>query len=426
MKLKAAFLDQTSARKRLEVRQSSDALNAAKKAAEDHRTPKPLGLPRVVLLATFVWFVASTAFAQTSNELAASLSAETNAVLAKLRWLSPTNSEFEINGLPWFKENGGSLSRLSVRSKDIFRKEVWSLAQCPSGGRIRFRTDSTTLAIRLEYGSPPNMANMHAFGQTGIDLYVNGSYMVSAVADKDAKNGKIYEPILFDFSKQPRAEREITLYLPLYKPVKVAGIGVDDGAKIMRAKKFAVTKPVVFYGTSITQGGCASRAGMSYQAILGRKLNLDFVNLGFSGNGLGEPELARAVAEIDASCYVLDFGANHKTFEAMREVYAPFLDYVRAQHPATPIVVMTLLHTSRENRIPSLGKEWPERRQFIEQLVRGRIKAGDKKLYLVDGAKLLGATPDDAFVDGGHPNDLGFYWMAEGLAPTMRKALKLR
>lgn len=371
-------------------------------------------------------FLATVGLAENTNELAPPLSAETTAALARLRWLPANNSELEIDGLPWFKKNAGSLSRLPLRSKSTFRKEVWSLAQCPSGGRIRFRTDSKTLAIRLEYSSPPQMANMHAFGQTGVDLYVNGAYMVSAVADKGAKNGKIYEPILFDFSKQPRVQREITLYLPLYKPVKVVGIGVDAEATIIRANPFAITKPAVFYGTSITQGGCASRAGMSYQAILGRKLNIDFVNLGFSGNGLGEPAVARAVAEIDASCYVLDFGANHKTFEAMREVYAPFLDYIRAQHPTAPIVVMTLLHTSRENRIPSLGVEWPERRQFIEKVVRDRIKAGDQNLYLVDGATLLGSTPDDAFVDGGHPNDLGFYWMAEGLIPTMRQALKLR
>jgi lysophospholipase L1-like esterase len=155
-------------------------------------------------------------------------------------------------------------------------------------------------------------------------------------------------------------------------------------------------------------------------------LNVDFVNLGFSGNGLGEPEVARAVAEIDASCYVLDFGANHKTFEAMREVYAPFLDLIRREHPKTPIVVMTLLYTTRENRIADIAAGWPERRKFIEGIVHDRVKAGDKQLWLVDGAKLLGPLADDAFVDGGHPNDLGFYWMAEGLASTMRKALRLK
>jgi len=343
-----------------------------------------------------------------------------------LRWLSLTNAEVAVAGLPWFKENGGELVRLPARLKTTFRPAVWSLAHSPSGARVRFRSDTRTLAVRLEYPSAPNMANMHAYGQTGVDLYVDGIYFATAVADKEAKPGKTYERILFDFSKQPRVEREITLYLSLYKPVKVRGIGVDTGAKLSPAKSFSIAKPVVFYGTSITQGGAASRPGMSYEAILGRKLNLDFVNLGFSGNGLGEPEVARAVAEIDASCFVLDFGANHKTGEAMREVYAPFLDAVRAQHPTTPIIAVTPLYTSREERIPNFKTDWQERREWIRRVVRERIKRGDKNLYLVDGAGLLGSNPGDGLVDGGHPNDLGFYRMAEGLAPTLRRALKLR
>src|SRR2546423_11395414 len=117
-----------------------------------------------------------------------------------------------------------------------------------------------------------------------------------------------------------------------------------------------------------------------------RKLNIEFVNLGYSGNGLGETELARAISEIDASGYVLDFGANHKTGAAMREVYEPFLDIVRKQHPSTPIVVMTPLYTSRELRLASLKTDWHERREFIEQVVRKRISGGDTHLFLVDGA----------------------------------------
>ena len=341
-----------------------------------------------------------------------------------LRWLALTNSEVEVCGLPWFKENGGALARLPVRLKSTFRPAVWSLAQSSSGGRIRFRSDTKILSLRLEYPSPPNMANMQAFGQTGVDLYADGVYLATAVADQEAKPGKVYERVLLDFSKQARAEREITIYLPLYKPVKVLGIGVDTGAAVREAKPFAVARPVVFYGTSITQGGCASRPGMSYEAILGRHLNLDFVNLGFSGNGLGEPEVARAVAEIDAACFVLDFGANHKTGEEMRAVYAPFLDAVRARNRATPIVVMTILYTAREIRIPSLGRDWQERREFISGVVRERIRGGDTNLFLVDGATLLGSTPGDGLVDGGHPNDLGFYRMAEGLRPVLGRAVQ--
>ena len=368
--------------------------------------------------------VAAAAVAQETNSDATLTPAGPSAT--PLHWLSPTNGEVAVCGLPWFQENGGDLVRLPGRLKSTFRPPVWSLARSPSGARIRFRSDTKILSLRLEYPSTPKMANMHAYGQTGVDLYADGVYFSTAVADLEAKPGKIYERVLLDLPNAPRVEREITLYLPLYMPVKVRGIGLDPEAKVTPAKPFARAKPVVFYGTSITQGGCASRPGLSYEAILGRRLNIDFVNLGFSGNGLGEPEMASAVAEIDAACFVLDFGANHKTGEAMRAVYAPFLDAVRARHPATPIVVMTPLYTAREERMPSLKLDWQQRRDYISQVVRQRIKAGDKQLFLVDGARLLGSNPGDGLVDGGHPNDLGFSRMADGLAPVLGRALQLR
>ena len=111
------------------------------------------------------------------------------AAQASLRWIHLPTSPVEVNGLPWYGENGGELFRLPVRLKDTFRKPVWDLAESPSGGRIRFRTNSSTLAIRLEYPKPPNMANMHAFGQTGVDLYIDGVYRNTAIAGRDSNPG---------------------------------------------------------------------------------------------------------------------------------------------------------------------------------------------------------------------------------------------
>src|SRR6266566_7701508 len=100
-----------------------------------------------------------------------------------LRWLPPQSSDLEIDGLPWFSQNDGEFHRLPAASKDKFPAPVWNLAKSPSGGRIRLRTDSTALAVRLEYPSPPSMNNMHAFGQTGVDLYSDGAYRGTAIAD---------------------------------------------------------------------------------------------------------------------------------------------------------------------------------------------------------------------------------------------------
>ena len=355
---------------------------------------------------------------------AAGLAAQTSN--STLRWISPPSPELEVDGLPWYAENQGDLVRLPLRLQKSYREPVWNLAKSPSGARIRFRTDATALAIRLEYPSLPSMGNMHSFGQTGVDLYLNGEYIATAVADKDAAPGKTYERTFFDFGSRPRAEREVTIYLSLYKPVKVLGIGVDQEAKISRAKPFAVAKPVVFYGTSITQGGCASRPGMSYQAILGRALNVDFVNLGFSGNGIGEPEMARTVAEIDASCFVLDFCQNNPTVESLQQAYAPFIETLRAKHPDTPIVAITPIYSAREALAIDANGRLDLMRAHIRQVASRRIAEGDKRIQIVEGTDLLGRAHADGLVDGTHPNDLGFQRMADGLEPRLRKVLGLR
>jgi len=339
-----------------------------------------------------------------------------------LHWIPLSTQNVEVDGLPWFGENGGELFRLPVRLKDTYRKPVWDLAQSPSGGRIRFRTNSTALAIRLEYPQPPDMKNMHAFGQTGVDLYADGVYRGTAIADRDSRPGKTQDHTYY--KDQPRVDREITLYLPLYMGVKVLGIGLDADARIERAKPFAVGKPVVFYGTSITQGGCASRSGMSYQAILGRMLNVDFVNLGFSGNGLGEPELANAVAGIDAATFVMDFAQNNPTVESLAQAYAPFLETIRAKHPDTPILVITPIYAAHESW--SRNDRLEGMRELIRRVAAQCIAAGDRHIEIVEGTDLLGPTRGDGLVDGTHPNDLGFQWMAEGLAGRIGKVLGVR
>ncbi|HEU0122856.1 MAG TPA: SGNH/GDSL hydrolase family protein [Bryobacteraceae bacterium] len=336
---------------------------------------------------------------------------------AAIAWIAPQDPRFTINGLPWFTENKGEFIRLPHRLEADIPKVVWTLGESPSGGRIRFRTNSSRLSIRLDYPSAPNMANMHAFGQTGVDLYIDGIYRSTAIAPKDAVKGKIVEHVYFEnFSRQ---QREITLYLPLYKPVNVVSLGLDDDAVLEKPKRFVNSKPLVFYGTSITQGGCASRSGLSYEAILARKLNLDFINLGFSGNGKGEPVMANLVADIDASAFIFDFSQNNPDMDSLRQVYEPFLKAVRTKHPKTPIIAITPIASS--TNVP----RFEQFRQHIREVVGKHIAAGDSRLTLLEGYALLGPGRLDGLVDGVHPNDLGFQWMADGLAPIVAKALNL-
>jgi hypothetical protein len=337
-----------------------------------------------------------------------------------LHWSSVAASKADVAGLPWFQENHGEFWRLPAGAQSTVPKEVWNLALDPTGGRIRFRTDSSTVALRLEWPHPPAMRNMHAFGQSGVDLYVGNAYWGTAVPDKDAAPGKIYTHTYF--RGQQRITREITIYLSLYSPMKVLEIGLDKDAVVEAPSTFAVTAPVVFYGTSITQGGCASRPGMSYQAILGRRLNLNHINLGFSGNGKGEAVIARTIADIDAAAFVLDFAQNNSDVDSLAQVYDPFIGVLRDRHPETPIVSITPIYAASE---ATGSKRNEQMRALIRKVVSRRIAAGDAHLQLVEGTDLLGPSRADGLVDGTHPNDLGFQWMADGLADRLRKVLGL-
>ena len=336
-----------------------------------------------------------------------------------IRWIGFPDSSFEVNGLPWFDENSPDLFRLPKRLKGIVREPVWNLAQSTSGALIRFKSDCSALAIRYENLRMSGMRNMHVFGQSGVDLYTDNTYIATAIHGKDKDVEHIY------FRNASSEYREHVLYLPLYNGLRIKAIGVNSNATIETPSPFAVPKPVVFYGTSITQGGCASRAGMSYQAILCRNLNLQHVNLGFSGNGKGEEEVADAVAEIDASCFVLDFMANNKNWETLEKAYEPFVRTMRGKHPEIPIVLLTRIYAARESSILG-GHDFIEaKRDVVRRTYKKLIAEGDKNLSLIEGYSLLGPNEVDGLVDGSHPNDLGFQLMADRLAPVIARTLKL-
>lgn len=324
-----------------------------------------------------------------------------------------------VCGLPWFHEDQPSLRRLPRRLKEQFRESVWSLAQNPSGGRIRFRTDSATIGLVAENPRFSNMHHMASVGENGFDLYVGGDYLGSAWPDQA---GKITREWLVG---RERAMRDITLYLPLYKPVSIQEITLEPGAKLEPATPYATRKPVVYYGSSITQGGCASNPGGSCQAILERRLKADFVNLGFSGNGLGEPAVAQAIRELDPSCVVLDFWANPSA-EQYAAALPAFVDILRKQWPRLPVLVVGPFYFPAEEAMDEVAKSQAAKRRASREFVDQRRQAGDRWITYVDGLLMLNRDQAAGLVDGVHCNSLGFYFNALGLEPFLQKALQER
>ncbi len=183
--------------------------------------------------------------------------------------------------------------------------------------------------------------------------------------------------------------------------------------------------PVVFYGTSITHGGCASRPGLIYEAILARDLNIDFINLGFSGCGKGERRVAAEMAGIEAACYVLDYGQNNRTVEVLEQVYLPFIEELRKTRPFTPILMSTPIFSSREWWSAEQTAYSNAKREVVRNAYRQRLSAGDGNIHLIEGFDLLSPEDGEGFVDGVHPNDLGFVAMSKAYKKELMRILDI-
>jgi len=347
---------------------------------------------------------------------------ETSATTA-WRWHSPAEPPFRIAGFAWFQQDR-VYRRLPIRPHPPVPDAVDALADCTAGGQAQFRTDSPRLALRVRLAAPADMVHMPATGQCGFDCYVGspGSQRYCATTKYDLRLRE-YECELFEF---PSAEeRSITLNFPLYQGVEQVLIGLSPTARVQAPLAYEDERPVVSYGSSITQGGCASRPGMAYTNILSRRLNRPFINLGFSGNGRGEPEVAENIARLPrAAGFVLDYEANAGVADQLERTLPRFIGILRRAHPAVPILVVSKIRYAREHFLPQDLEGRVRRRDFQRDTVDGLRAAGDENVHFLDGGDLLGEHFDECAVDGVHPTDLGFWQMACGLEPVLRQLLE--
>jgi Arc/MetJ-type ribon-helix-helix transcriptional regulator len=334
-----------------------------------------------------------------------------------MKWVAFPDDRFVVSGLPWFRATAPRLWRLPEAAAGRLPDAVQRLMRYPAGARIRFASDTSQLHLRVDAPNVRSMGNMSPLGCRGLDVYADGQYWSSAPVAETGSH------VLTFFEGAERALRQITIYLPSFQEVRVEAVGLEADAQVKPPHAFVRPLPVVYYGSSIAQGGCACRPGMSYEAILGRRLDLDFANLGFSGAGKAEPAVVDLVAEIDACCYVFDLGKSFGRQPA--EVYGAMLDAVRATHPAVPLVCITPIFSTRESYDAAYADLSEYVRDAVRQAVRRRMQAGDARLHLVEGTDLLGPDDADAFHEGVHPTDLGFDRIADRLEPVLREVLEL-
>ncbi|MNH94801.1 hypothetical protein D3C73_474270 [compost metagenome] len=342
-----------------------------------------------------------------------------------ITWHSPLEPPFRISGFAWLR-NGSGYRRLPHLPEGAVREPVDKLADCTSGGQICFRTDSQRVEVRVALKAPALMYHMPATGQCGFDSYVGetGSKSYGGTVKFDPRL-KEYESTVLELDSELSQIRTITLNFPLYQGVDDISVGLEAGAKVLPPPPFHSEKRVVLYGTSITQGASASRPGMAYPNILSRSINLEFINLGFSGNGRGEPELAELVSQVDnPACLLLDYEANCLSTAYYRQTLPDFIRIYRSFHPEVPIVLMSKIAIRFEFQKRAEQAEREERLRFQQELVASLRSQGELKLTFVDGTSLIGERDHECTVDGVHPNDLGFMTMADRLLPVLKAVLQ--
>ena len=323
---------------------------------------------------------------------------------------------FEISGFPSLEENK-SYYRMLLADASKYPSGVNGNATKSAGGRIRFRTNSSNMTISVTLSSNPDIPYMTVLGSAGIDIYKGtGSAKTYFDSIYPSKGSSRYTETI----KLSGSTEEYTLVLPLYSAISNLTISLDTTAQVGKPTPYTYEKPVVFYGSSITQGCSASRPGTSYTDVVTRMLDANLVNLGFSGGAKGEQIVADYIAGLEMSAFVLDYDYNASSVDDLKNTHYNFYKTIRDAHPDIPIIIMT-----KNNVAMSTTDTNAKRRAVIKETYDKAVAAGDKNVYFIDGRYVYPEVARElCTVDGTHPTDIGMYYMAQAVYPILKQALE--
>ncbi len=317
----------------------------------------------------------------------------------------------QVFGVPFFKE------------KDIFERlpqEFESELTYPEtgrrtpGARIAFRTNSNKVKVKITLNELNLDVHMSIFAAQSACVLIgerkNPSFI--GVVNPSSYDENTFENI---FEKNNKME-DVTIFLPRNEFTKEVKIYIEEGSQIEEATPYEYG-PVLFYGSSITEGGCAGRVVNAYTALLSNKLDFDYYNFGFSGSATGQLKIADYINKMDIKCFVYDYDHNAPDCAHLKETHEAFFRRIREANPDIPIIIMS--KPDFEGHIDN-----KKRRDIVYKTYENAIKLHDNNVYFIDGEKMFGKE-DRCYctVDGCHPNDLGFYRMAKTIEPIMKTAL---
>ena len=326
---------------------------------------------------------------------------------------------FRIYGL-WGKNEEGTFARMPREVAEKTSRKLPLLYTNTAGARLRFSTDSSYVALGAIYPpmifSSERSASLSGAGAFGFDLYANGEHVRALLPQNVIQRGSVvsfdiadgrYETILPLGEKKMR---QITLCFPSFVNISELYVGLEQGAQVAEGLPYVNELPVVLYGSSITQGACASRAGNTYPNILSRKFNFDYLNLGFAGACKAEDAIIDYLCSLPMQMLVYDYDHNSPSPEYLRQTHLPALRKLRKAHPDIPMVLLSKpnIHTGREQAI--------ERMRIVEESYEALQKESNAPVHFVNGQEIYESCDSEMMtIDGTHPTDLGFYCMAKAL-----------
>ncbi|MBN1543819.1 SGNH/GDSL hydrolase family protein [candidate division KSB1 bacterium] len=330
-----------------------------------------------------------------------------------------------LEGAGW-KGQSSPFQRLPDSAQKRIRPPVWDLSRHSAGLCVKFVTDASTIAVRWQLAFDQlAMVHMPATGVSGVDLYLREGisgwrWIGTGLPKRFPRNSQVVIEGL------KREKREYCLYLPLYNGIVEMEIGVPTGAELAAApvRRPGVNRPLVFYGTSIIQGGCASRPGLASTAIIGRRLDRPIINLGFSGQGRMDAEMAPLLAEIDAELYILDCLPN-MTPSQVRERTLSFVQTLRRLKPDTPVLLVESCWPVNTDQLPHLLELAQKKAEALQHVYDSLVQNEISDVYYLSARDQLG-NDGEGTVDGIHPNDLGFFRQANHYEKALRQLLKFK
>jgi hypothetical protein len=346
------------------------------------------------------------------------LSIETTLVKDGVAFYDVRRAPFSVYGLYDYK-NQPIFRRLPEDVAAATSDGVAHLSKHTAGGRVRFATDSDFICIKAKMNSITLLPHMPTSGTAGFDLFIDSpdgaeSRYVRTFMPPWHTKDEGYESRIDLGSKKLRY---FTINFPSYSGVDELLVGISEGSTLGEGLPYRSLAPFVYYGSSITQGGCASRSGNIYQNVVCRRTNVDYINLGFSGNGRAEDAIVDYMASLQMSAFISDYDHNSPSREHLSATHYKMYEKIRAAHPDVPYIMLSKCDLDN-----SYDANLSRREVVYESFCRARAN-GDKNVYYIDGASIFrGPYQNMCTVDSCHPNDLGFALMADAITAELERA----